>query len=91
MVDSAIYIFGGFQDGIAIGDIHKFDTRFAKWSQPPQSGDVPPARCNHTLTAIGKKLYLIGGRAGEETLFNDVYVFDTGLDMGERGREGLCV
>jgi hypothetical protein len=35
------------------------------------------------MTAIGSKLYIFGGRAGEDLLYNDLHVFDT-------GKEGSC-
>ena len=39
----------------------------------------PSARCNHTMNAVGDKLFVIGGRANENIVFNDVHVFDTSL------------
>lgn len=31
------------------------------------------------MNAVGDKLYVIGGRANENIVFNDVHVYDTGL------------
>lgn len=33
------------------------------------------------MTAIGNKLYIFGGRAGEDLLYNDLHVFDTGKSL----------
>ena len=49
-----------------------------KWTCLATKGTRPPARCNHTMTTVGKNLYIFGGRAGEDILFNDIHSFDTG-------------
>ena len=65
------------------------------------AANPPAARCNHTMNAVGDKLYVFGGRANENTVFNDVHVFDTGLashaargddvmQRATRGRRPLC-
>ncbi len=41
--------------------------------------NAPSARCNHTMNAVGDKLYVFGGRANENIVYNDVHVFDTGM------------
>ena len=92
MIGQALYVFGGFQDGEARGDLYKFDTRLRqlsskvvcmkqsnvglfKWTTIVAS-NAPAARCNHTMNAVGDKLYVFGGRANENIVFNDVHVFD---------------
>eukprot|EP00042_Codosiga_hollandica_P037989 m.304884 g.304884 ORF g.304884 m.304884 type:complete len:608 (+) comp55275_c0_seq8:155-1978(+) len=76
IVGSNLFIFGGFQDGEARGDLFKFDTRLNKWSSVVAPG-APPARCNHTMVTVGEKLFVIGGRANENMLFSDVHIYDT--------------
>jgi N-acetylneuraminic acid mutarotase len=76
VIASSLYVFGGYQEGEARADLFRFDTRLSKWTSlsPPSP---PTARCNHTLTAVNDKLFLIGGRANENIVFNDVHVYDT--------------
>ncbi len=87
-----MYLYGGFLDGAAVGDLYKFEIsmrnfqcdwflRFietGKWTVLEKG----KKRCNHTMTAVGKSLYIFGGRANGTTLYNDVAVYDTGT--GER-------
>jgi N-acetylneuraminic acid mutarotase len=46
-----------------------------KWSAIKTKGPSP--RCNHAMATVDDRVFVIGGRAGEATLFNDVHVFDT--------------
>eukprot|EP01111_Echinosteliopsis_oligospora_P009374 TRINITY_DN272_c0_g1_i1.p1 TRINITY_DN272_c0_g1~~TRINITY_DN272_c0_g1_i1.p1 ORF type:complete len:422 (-),score=102.58 TRINITY_DN272_c0_g1_i1:140-1405(-) len=65
-----------------LNDLCMLDTTTLTWSRPKVSGDIPEARSGHTLTAIGRKLYLFGGgvwneREGWVSKFNDLHVLDT--------------
>jgi hypothetical protein len=40
------------------------------------------------MTAVGEKLYIIGGRANENMLFNDVHIYDPGLFHGHVNATG---
>jgi hypothetical protein len=51
---------------------------YGKWTQITGTG--PSARCNHRMVAVGDRIFMVGGRAGETTLFNDVHVLDTTKD-----------
>lgn len=42
------------------------------WSQPDTQGRHPPARHGHVVTAVGPKIYIHGGMAGEK-LHSNVY------------------
>ena len=46
------------------------------WTQPEVTGELPAGRNGHTMTAMGSKLYLLGGRRSSETLW-DVHIFDS--------------
>lgn len=46
------------------------------WSQPETQGRPPPARHGHIIVAVGSKLYIHGGMAGEK-FHNDMYLLDT--------------
>jgi hypothetical protein len=86
-VGKNMYIFGGNNNSEAgqyqvLDDLSMLDTVTMTWSKPKTSGQAPCARSGHTLTAIGKKLYLFGGgvwneREGWVHKFNDLYVLDT--------------
>jgi len=86
-VGKNMYIFGGNNNNEAghyqvLDDLSMLDTHTMTWSRPKTTGDVPCARSGHTLTTIGKKLYLFGGgvwneREGWVHKFNDLYILDT--------------
>lgn len=86
-VGKKMYIFGGNNNNEAgmyqvLDDFSALDTETMTWSKPETTGEKPTARSGHTLTAIGKKLYLFGGGVWNETdgwvhKYNDVYVLDT--------------
>lgn len=86
-VGKNMYIFGGNNNNEAgqyqvLDDLSMLDTHTMTWSRPKTTGAIPCARSGHTLTAIGKKLYLFGGgvwneREGWVHKFNDLYVLDT--------------
>jgi len=86
-IGKKMYIFGGNNNNEAgmyqvLDDFSVLDTETLTWSKAETTGDQPCARSGHTLTAIGKKLYLFGGGVWNETegwvhKFNDLYVLDT--------------
>lgn len=86
-VGKKMFIFGGNNNNEAgqyqvLDDLSMLDTETMTWSKPKTTGDIPTARSGHTLTAIGKKIYLFGGgvwneSAGWVSKFNDLYVLDT--------------
>ena len=46
-----------------------------RWSHPEMQGDLPPPRCTHSATLVGRKVVVIGGGGGA-SYYNNVYVFD---------------
>jgi len=86
-VGKNLYIFGGNNNNEAgryqvLEDLCVLNTQTMTWLKPKCTGDIPCARSGHTLTAIGKKLYLFGGGVWNETegwvhKFNDIHVLDT--------------
>jgi len=86
-VGKKMYIFGGNNNNEAgmyqvLDDFSCLDTETMTWSKVVATGERPCARSGHTLTAIGKKLYLFGGGVWNESngwvhKFNDLYVLDT--------------
>jgi len=86
-VGNKMYLFGGNNNDESgmyqvLDDFNVLDAETMTWSKPPTTGCKPTARSGHTLTAIGKKLYLFGGgvwneRDGWVHKYNDLHVFDT--------------
>jgi len=86
-VGKKMYIFGGNNNNEAgmyqvLDDFWELDTATMAWARPATTGETPTARSGHTLTAIGKKLYLFGGGVWNETegwvhKYNDLHVLDT--------------
>jgi len=86
-VGKNLYIFGGNNNNEqgryqVLDDLCVLNTQTLTWIRPKVSGDIPCARSGHTLTAIGKNLYLFGGGVWNETdgwvhKFNDIHVLDT--------------
>jgi hypothetical protein len=45
------------------------------WSKPKVGGQKPSARACHTMSRVGRKLYMFGGYDGEKC-FNDIDILD---------------
>ncbi|XP_010876089.1 rab9 effector protein with kelch motifs [Esox lucius] len=78
-VGNRLFVFSGGDSGatpVSDARIHVFDTVSCTWSQPDTQGIPPPARHGHVVVAVGSKLYVHGGMAGEK-LHSDMYSLDT--------------
>ncbi|KAF9886087.1 Negative regulator of mitotic exit [Aspergillus nanangensis] len=88
ILGSRIYVFGGQVEGYFFNDLVAFDLNQLqnptnKWEflirnsheGGPPSGQIPPARTNHTIVSFNDKLYLFGGTNGVQW-FNDVWSYD---------------
>ncbi|KAI9819132.1 MAG: Negative regulator of mitotic exit [Pycnora praestabilis] len=88
ILGSKIYIFGGQVEGFFFNDLVAFDLNALqspsnRWEmliqssndRGPPSGQIPPARTNHTIINWNDKLYLFGGTNGLQW-FNDVWAYD---------------
>ena len=74
--DGTLLLFGGgVPDGVH-NDCFVLDTATLQWRGVATTGDVPPARYQHTASLVAGKLYVIGG-AATETVFDDLHVLDT--------------
>ncbi|KAM9820663.1 rab9 effector protein with kelch motifs [Neosynchiropus ocellatus] len=74
-----LYVFAGGEEGaspVADEKLHVFDTVSSTWSQPQTQGRPPPARHGHIIVAVGSKIYIHGGVAGDR-FYNDMYTLDT--------------
>ena len=80
-VGTNLYLFGGeYVPRVPVDDLlYCFDTLTSKWSVIANSnGTSPIKRLAHTMTAIGKHLYVYGGRReNEEDDLDDLHQFNT--------------
>jgi N-acetylneuraminic acid mutarotase len=67
-----MYIFGGFEDDIDrfSQDVHSLDLKTLTWEFVITRGNPPSWRDFHTLSCIGNKLYVFGGRSDHEGPFH---------------------
>lgn len=84
VVDSLLFVHGGHDGANPCHDMHvlevppaSFNRPFEQpqWQKPTTSGQQPSARACHTLTRLGRKLYMYGGYDGAKC-FNDIDVLD---------------
>lgn len=78
-----VLIFGGRSVGtgknefVDFNDVLLLDTKSRVIKQLHVTGDQPPARYSHTMTAIGDgKLALFGGLDNNRQTYNDFHIFD---------------
>lgn len=77
----AIVVFGGadreqvhYNDGLA------FKSSAITFEVLKSDGDIPMERSGHQSASYGKYQFLFGGiNFSEESVFNDLYIFDTGM------------
>ena len=79
--DRWLYVFGGQgQDG-EFNDLWVLDKERALsgggWQNVQPVGLAPEQRQSATLTTVGTRLLMFGGRQGETTFMNDTWLFDT--------------
>ncbi|EGG18009.1 hypothetical protein DFA_06675 [Cavenderia fasciculata] len=86
-----LYIHGGINRDThwALQDLDEFyvySTITGYWSEVKCTGDKPTARCGHRMVAIGNKLYMFGGGAGDSwrERYNDIHIFDTETNAWRR-------
>ncbi|KAM4647713.1 rab9 effector protein with kelch motifs isoform 1-T1 [Amazona ochrocephala] len=78
-VGGRLYVFGGGEKGaepVKDQRLHVFDTATLTWSQPDTHGDPPSPRHGHVMVAVGTKLFIHGGLAGD-VFYNDLFCIDT--------------
>nr|ACO09334.1 Tip elongation aberrant protein 1 [Osmerus mordax] len=78
-IGDRLYVFSGGETGatpVSDAKLHVFDTVSSTWSQPDTQGSCPSPRHGHVVVAVGSKLYVHGGMAGEK-LYSDMYSLDT--------------
>eukprot|EP00850_Spirogloea_muscicola_P016538 SM000135S26982 [mRNA] locus=s135:38563:48888:+ [translate_table: standard] len=78
VVGKSIFVLAGFAttEAETLGDVLELDTVKKVWGVPQIDGSAPSPRSSHSATAVGTKIYVIGGH-GKGGPLNDVYVLDT--------------
>ncbi|XP_068608681.1 rab9 effector protein with kelch motifs [Brachionichthys hirsutus] len=85
-VGDSLFVFSGGEEGAApVSDpkLHVFDAGSSTWRQPETQGRQPSARHGHTITAVGSKIYIHGGMAGDKFL-KDMHSLDTTIVTWEK-------
>ncbi|NXT78365.1 RABEK protein, partial [Zapornia atra] len=78
-IGDCLYVFGGGDKGaepVKDQQLHVFDTATLSWSQPDTQGDPPSPRHGHVMVAVGTRLFIHGGLAGE-VFHDDLFCIDT--------------
>ncbi|NWV72304.1 RABEK protein, partial [Malurus elegans] len=78
-IGARLFVFGGGDKGaepVKDQRLHVFDTATLTWSQPDTYGDPPSPRHGHVVVAVGTKLFIHGGLAGD-IFYNDLFCIDT--------------
>uniref|UniRef100_A0A8D0G4Z0 Rab9 effector protein with kelch motifs n=1 Tax=Sphenodon punctatus TaxID=8508 RepID=A0A8D0G4Z0_SPHPU len=78
-IGDKLYVFGGGDKGaepVKDQQIHVFDAATLTWSQPEVTGDPPAPRHGHVVVAVGTKLFIHGGLAGDK-FYDDLFCIDT--------------
>ncbi|XP_043952043.1 rab9 effector protein with kelch motifs isoform X1 [Gambusia affinis] len=81
-----LYVFSGGEAGatpVSDTKLHVFDTVSSTWFQPETQGRQPASRHGHVIAAVGSKIYIHGGMAGDK-FFNDMYSLDSGIMKWEK-------
>ncbi|GKZ01433.1 hypothetical protein MPSEU_001094100 [Mayamaea pseudoterrestris] len=71
-----LFIFGGWNGGERLNDIHILDTATNVWTCPRVGGVLPHPRAGMTLTALRGRLFLFGGSGTSAKCFQDLQILD---------------
>ncbi|XP_033845055.1 rab9 effector protein with kelch motifs isoform X1 [Periophthalmus magnuspinnatus] len=85
-VGDRLFVFSGGEAGtmpVLDSQLNVFDTGSLTWSQPETRGTPPPARHGHIVVAVGSRIFIHGGMAGEK-FFSDLFALDTGTMSWEQ-------
>ncbi|XP_068066986.1 rab9 effector protein with kelch motifs isoform X2 [Anomalospiza imberbis] len=71
-----LWVFGGAHPAGNRGCVQVLDPGTLTWSQPETHGDPPSPRHGHAVVAVGTKLFIHGGLAGD-VFYSDLFCIDT--------------
>ena len=81
IVGNKLIVFGGWDGQRRLNDIHVLDTISLYWTVVDPSGVLPHPRAGMTFTCLRDKVFLFGGSGPSAKCFNDLQVFDSGLNL----------
>ncbi|CAI0453753.1 unnamed protein product [Linum tenue] len=72
-----VIVIGG-EDGhdYYLSDVHMLDTETLVWKELSTAGQKLPPRAGHSTIAFGKNLFVFGGFADSQNLYDDTYMLD---------------
>eukprot|EP01084_Bolivina_argentea_P008747 16361_1 len=78
--NNELFIFGGGYNGKILNDLHIFNIDSKQWLRPSDTGIIPTPRTGASIISDTNNVIYIfgGGNVFTDTLFNDLYVLDTG-------------
>ena len=59
-------------------NVFSISSETRKWEEVAVKGQQPEPRSYHSLTTIGSRVVVFGGRGLKNQHFNDFHIFDTG-------------
>jgi len=78
IVNARIWLFGGFQEGGALGDFFSIDIFSWTWIEVIANGNAPSKRHGSSGVRVGNKIYIFGGCDYHQKMcYADGYYFDT--------------
>jgi hypothetical protein len=79
LIGHKMFVLGGGDHRRVFRDVHVLELNSMVWSKPSVTGELPHACAAHTATAIGALVIVFGGASPQGSMFNDMFVMDTGV------------
>ncbi|CAL1411774.1 unnamed protein product [Linum trigynum] len=82
-----LYVFGGYgKDNCHTNQVQVFDTETIVWKELSTTGQKLPPRVGHSTIALSKNLFVFGGFANSQNLYDGAYMLDLESAMWTRKR-----
>lgn len=76
--NASMFVFGGNTTRTSFNDLWEFQVLTNSWHQVKSTGVTPSGRVGHTITAVGTRLLILGGREYATNKFDTcLHAFDT--------------
>lgn len=78
---ASMFVFGGNTTRMSFNDLWEFKVLTNRWHQVQSTGITPSGRVGHTITAVGTRLLILGGREYATNQFDTcLHAFDTTMN-----------